>query len=121
MLEITDPYTSRIYNNMHTLERLLCEVDYHHLNNCKIEDVIMLLETLRELMDDPYQKVRDLLRGFGMKMYPIIYLHSNNRRWDLGDCDLENINDMISILYKAQKDGLVYLYESINYRVEEGL
>lgn len=121
MFEITDPYTSRICNNMHTLERLLREVDYRHLNNCKIKDVIMLLETLRELMDDPYQKVRDLLRGFGMKIYSIIYLHSNNVRWDLKDCYLEDINTMLRVLYKARKDGLVYLYESVNYRVEGGL
>lgn len=120
MFENTNPYTiSSVKDSIRTLNKLLCEVDYHYLNNCKIVDVIILLKTIRDLMNDPYQKVCDLLDGFAIIRYPMIYLHSNNVRWDLGDCYLDDINTMLGVLQKA--DGLVYLYESNNYRMERGL
>lgn len=122
MFENTNPYTiPRIKNSINTIDKLLREVDYRYLNNCKIVDVILLLKTIQDLMNDPYQKVRNLLDGFAIIRYPMIYLHSNNTRWDLGDCYLDDINNMLSVLYEVQKDGLVYLYESVNYRVEKGL
>lgn len=109
-----------IYN----LGRLLCETGYHYINNCRIEDVILLFEGLAELYDctnSRYTRVGNLLREYKVKGYSMIYIYDDNTRTDLLTWYDFNITQNLDLLYEARRGGLEYVYEMNNYRVEEGL
>lgn len=125
MFENTNLYTiSRIKDSISTLNKLLYEVDYQYINNCRVVDVIPLFEGLAELYDGINRKqmrVGDLLQKYNIKGYSMIYIYDDNTRTDLLTWYDFNITQNLDLLYEARRGGLGYVYEMNGYRVEEGL
>lgn len=100
---------------------------YGYINNCKIEDVIKLFKTLMQLYTYMSENsttditVNEVLDYFNIKSGPMILIKSDNRWYDLRKAYLFGLQINIDGLNQALKDGLIFIYELNNCRINGGL
>ena len=106
---------------------LFLNKQYSYVNGCKIEDVIELFKMLMQLYKYMSNNsttsitVDEVLDYFNIKSGPIILIRSDNCWYDLRKAYLFGLQINIDGLNRALKDGLIFIYELNNCRINGGL